>query len=104
MLKERRSEPRISVDQSVVVTIIGSSDREPFEGTVVDLSRSGLGVRIPYAIGPGSRIEIRWSRGRVIAEVRNCLRMSSFNYRVGVKTSEIAALAGIVSEIATAVH
>ena len=101
-MRDRRSEPRFPVDQPVVVTILDSGDRGSFEGTVVDLSRSGLGVRVPYSIDLDRRVEIRWSRGTVIAEVRNCLRMSSHNYRVGLKTSEVVALAEIAGRIGAA--
>jgi|ERR1700680_1589380 hypothetical protein len=101
-MRDRRSEPRFPVDQPVVVTILDSGGREPFEGTVVDLSRSGLGVRVPYSIDLDRRVEIRWSRGTVIAEVRNCLRMSPHNYRVGLKTSEVLALAEITGRIGAA--
>ena|ERR1700730_9700308 len=101
-MRDRRSEPRFPVDQPVVVTILDSGEREPFQGTVVDLSRSGLGVRVPYPIDLGCHIEIRWLRGTVIAEVRNCLQMSPYNYRVGLKTSEVRALAEIAGRIGAA--
>ena len=101
-MRDRRSEPRFPVDQPVVVTILDSGDREPFEGTVVDLSASGLGVRVPYPTDPGRRIEIRWSRGTVIAEVRNCHRIRPHNYRVGLKTSQAMELSEMEAEIGVA--
>jgi hypothetical protein len=101
-MRDRRSEPRYSVDQPVVVTILDSGDREPFEGTVVDLSRSGLGVRVPYPIDLGCRIEIRWSRGTVVGQVRNCHRIRPDNYRVGLKTSQAMELSEMEAQIGVA--
>jgi hypothetical protein len=101
-MRDRRFEPRFPVDQPVVVTMLDPGDREPFEGTVVDLSRSGLGVRVPYSIDLGRRIEIRWLRGTVIAEVRNCRRIRPSNYRVGLKTSEAMELSDMEAQIGIA--
>jgi hypothetical protein len=101
-MRERRSEPRSPVDQPVVVTVLDSGDGEPFEGTVVDLSRSGLGVHVPWPIDLGCRVEITWSRGTVIAEVRNCHWIRPNTYRVGLKTSEVVALAEIRGRIGAA--
>ena len=101
-MRDRRSEPRFPVDQPVVVTVLDSGERESFEGTVVDLSRSGLGVHVPWPIDLGCRIEIRWSRGTVIAEVRNCHRIRPYNYRVGLKTSQAMELSEMEAQIGVA--
>lgn len=94
--------PDYLVDQPVNATILDSGDREPFQGTVVDLSASGLGVRVPYPIDLGCSIEIRWSRGTVIAQVRNCLQMSPYNYRVRLKTSKMLERSEMEAQIGVA--
>src|SRR6266852_2709119 len=58
-MHDLRSEPRFAVDQPVVV----HHPRfrcEPFEGTVVDLSASGLGVRVPYVDVTDAQVTFRW--------------------------------------------
>lgn len=98
-VKDRRSEARFPVDQPITVMVLDSEHAQPSEGTIVDISRSGMGVHLPYAVNVGWRIEIQWSRGKVIAEVRNCRRMSPYRYRVGLKTSEVVTAIDIKSQV-----
>lgn len=58
-----------------------------------------MGLHLPYAVNRGCRLEVQWSRGRVIAEVRNCGCLNPYKYRVGLKTSEIVTVSDIAGQV-----
>jgi PilZ domain len=98
IMNNRRSEPRFSADQSVTVTRVDCPQQQTVEGKIIDYSASGIAILVPVSFVVGNRLEIKWPRGRVLAEVRNCHRTGGLGFRVGVKLSEIVTVAGIESE------
>lgn len=83
--RNRRSEPRFPTNQTAVVTLLDSPLQETIHGRIIDYSASGIALLLPVSLAEGSRLEIRWPLGRVLAEVRNCRRTTGRKYRVGLK-------------------
>ena len=83
--RNRRIEPRFSTNQTAMVTLSDSPLHETIQGTIIDYSASGIALLLPVSLVEGKRLEIRWPLGRVLAEVRNCRRIASQKYRLGLK-------------------
>jgi hypothetical protein len=94
-MRNRRSEPRFFADQAVTVSVLDSNKGESGPGTIVDFSASGIGIHAPFQLAAGCKVEIKWPRGVVLAEVRYCRPMRPGKFRVGLKIAEVVALAGI---------
>jgi hypothetical protein len=92
-MNNRRSEPRFIADQPVSVRLLDSQSASTCGGMIVDFSASGIAIHIPVPVEIGCRMEIKWPRGMVIAEVRNCRRDAPDKYRIGLKIREIVAIA-----------
>jgi hypothetical protein len=101
-MRNRRSEPRFFADQPVTVTLIDALNTPTCHGTIVDYSASGVALHIPICPDIGWRVAIRWPKGTILAEVRNCHQSSPSSYRVGLKIREITALAEVEGETGAA--
>jgi hypothetical protein len=79
----RRSEPRFSADQPVVVSVVN-----PIPGVIEGASKSGLRVTTKVAIKKDAIVEIKWDRAIVIAKVCYC-RKAAGKYNLGLKVTEV---------------
>jgi hypothetical protein len=95
IMSNRRSEPRFSADQPVVVTVVDQGDGHAGAGRIVDFSASGIGFEVDFCLSPGCQVKIQWPRGVVLGEVRYCAQKSVKNFRAGLKITEVVAIAEI---------
>jgi hypothetical protein len=79
-----RSEPRIPVDLSAVLT--GPSNDRMF-ARVVDMSQSGLGFELPDSVAIGTRVSVHFACGIAFGEIRHCTKNSAV-YRAGMRIEE----------------
>jgi hypothetical protein len=84
---ERRKEPRLYVSQPVTVTLIEGRVRRLIEACVLDISNSGLQLRLPTPLPCGAAIEIEGEDALAVGEVCRC-EPEKGAYRVGVKVSQ----------------
>jgi|SRR5271154_3650968 hypothetical protein len=82
-MSNRRSEPRFSADQPVVVSVL-----DPIPGTIEGASKSGLRITTKVAIKVGAVIEIKWDRAVVFGKVCYC-RKADGKYSIGLKVTEV---------------
>jgi hypothetical protein len=94
-MSNRRSEPRFSADQPVLVTVVDPADGQTGAGRIIDFSASGIGFEVDFRLPPGCRVKIEWQRGVVLGEVRYCSQKSVENFRAGLKITEVVAIAEI---------
>ncbi len=86
-LRERRREPRYPCNDHAELRRLFDGERFPV--TVLDVSRSGIGVALSTALLRGSRVEILLPRQIVIfGEVRHC-RRSGDGFQAGILIEEV---------------
>ena len=69
---EQRKETRLKADQTVVVTDLGLASMPPVSGRVLDMSGSGLRLRLPNPLPCGSRVKVETPRMVMLGEVSRC--------------------------------
>jgi len=69
---ERRKEPRLKANQPVMVTALGMMGMPPMSGRVLDMSGSGLRVRLPNPVPCGSPIKVESQYLVMLGEVARC--------------------------------
>jgi hypothetical protein len=84
---ERRKEPRFPA--TGVVRVI-SDDGEEIQADLVNISSSGLCIRVRKILYPGTQIEVKLSRKTVIfAEVRYILPVLTDEFDVGLSIEDV---------------
>jgi PilZ domain len=88
--EERRVDPRAPIDEPASAKIlhpaVSSSDR--VDGRVVNLSRSGLKLRLPLPMLPGTIVQVRFMDRIALGEIRYCIPTGSEFY-VGVRFQDV---------------
>ncbi len=69
---DQRKETRLKADQTVVVTDLGLAPLPPVSGRVLDMSGSGLRLRLPNPLPCGSRVRVETPRMVMLGEVSRC--------------------------------
>ena len=79
---ERRSEQRYPSEDDAIVTILTSGS--VFQGRTVDISRSGLRVRVTEPLETGSRLRIKFGTTFAFGTVRWCSQVNGVDYDCGI--------------------
>lgn len=86
-LRERRREPRYPCNDRAELRRL--SDGGHFQVTVLDVSRSGVGVALSAALIEGARVEILLPRQvMILGEVRHC-RRSGDAFHAGIQIEDV---------------
>lgn len=95
--EDRRMEPRFTANQRVELSVIASDNPMKFQGRMVDVSQSGVGLILKSRLKPGMLVEIR-ARGVVaFGKVQHCSSEGKTGtYRIGVAVEE--SLLGSLAE------
>lgn len=72
LIVERRKESRLKANQSVTVTALGLLAAPPMSGAVIDMSGSGLQVRLPHPVPLGSPVKVEALHMVMVGEVSRC--------------------------------
>ena len=87
---ERRIDPRAPLDEpasvKIVHPVITSGDR--VEGRAVNLSKSGLKLRIPEPMLPGTMVQVRFMDRIALGEIRYCIP-TGMEFYVGVRFQDV---------------
>ena len=83
---EIRREPRIPVEIAARVTTSDMQGSVP--GKLVDISRSGLGLKVPRNIPPGVGVIVELNSGIAFGEVRHCGKSGKDTWRIGLSLDE----------------
>ena len=89
---ERRSEARYQTQDPAEIEIIRGPS-EPFYGTVLDVSRSGLRVALSRRINRGEQVRVKLHRNVIFGEVRYCRAVPS-GFQVGLRIQDLVRPAG----------
>jgi hypothetical protein len=79
-----RRENRTDMSEPCVVLELGAQDAHAMPSEVINISRSGMGLRVRNAIKSGALISIALENFIFIGEVRHCAADDRGRYRVGV--------------------
>jgi hypothetical protein len=92
VLVERRKQPRLKVSESVILIALGDPGSRPIEACVVDMSISGMQVRVPAPLPCDTLVKIDGENELVLGHVRYC-EPDRGAYRVGIQlTSALPSL------------
>jgi hypothetical protein len=69
---ERRIEPRLKANQPVIVSSFGLMQMPPSVGCTLDMSGSGLRLRLPNPIPCGSPVKVESEHMVMLGEVSRC--------------------------------
>lgn len=84
--EERRSEPRVAVDDPVSILVLNPLDPNRLAGRVLDISRNGLRVRTQKFLSRGTVLQLRVRDLVVMGEVRYCVkRADSFDAGIHIQ-------------------
>ena len=83
---EVRREPRIPIEVNARVTTSDAPGSVPAK--LIDISRSGLGLRVPRNIPIGVGVIVELHTGIAFGEVRHCSQRGKDNWRVGLSLDE----------------
>lgn len=83
---EIRREPRIPVEIAARVTTSDMPGSVP--GKLVDISRSGLGLKVPRNIPTNTGVIVELHSGIAFGEVRHCSKSGKDMWRVGLSLDE----------------
>lgn len=79
-----RSEPRIPVDLSAILT---SALCDRTFARIVDMSQSGLGFELPYPLLLGTRVSVQFVSGIAFGKIKHCAAQKAV-YRAGMRIEE----------------
>jgi transcriptional regulator with XRE-family HTH domain len=82
-------EPRFPADQPAQVIVMGAAATSLLPGTVLDISRSGVGIRVPALIALGSALRVEVGNLIAHCEVRNCKPNGQGSFDVGLKVGRV---------------
>ena len=85
---DRRYKSRLSTSQPVRVTVFTGVNSTSFRGTLIDASRSGLGIIVDSALALGVVVEVRANGGAVYGEVKHCESITDSGFLIGVAVEE----------------
>jgi hypothetical protein len=83
---ERRKESRVKLDikQPVILTVLGAKGNHVIEAYLLEISGSGLQLRLPKAVAYGAAIKIESGNTLMLGEVYRC-EPEAGAYTVGVR-------------------
>jgi len=87
---ERRKELRLKARQPVTLTVLGAQASYLIEGCVLDMSGSGLQLRVPMPVACGTPVKIDGKNTLMLGEVCRC-EPEEGAYTVGVQLSQTLA-------------
>ena len=79
--QNRRHEPRYDTDETA--RYYADEDRQG-QGRVLDVSRSGIRIRVPIQLTAGSTLTVEFSGCKFTGEVRHCHNVAGGGFDVGV--------------------
>jgi CheY-like chemotaxis protein len=86
---DQRKSVRYKVRESAIVTRCNPPDFVPLIGQVLDVSTTGLRLRIPSAIHRGAQVQVQVEKAVVFGTIRYCQEASRNAYDVGLAIDQV---------------
>jgi len=91
--EDRRSEVRFATNDPAAITILQPGNPTHVDGRILDISKSGLRLRLSVALQVGQLIQVRVKGFIALAEVRYC-RAISESFDVGTRILDALPIKG----------
>jgi hypothetical protein len=88
---ESRGEPRFPMNQAGRLIVLADNATVSLLCTIVDLSRSGIGLQARGAVTVGQMACVETEGALIVGEVRGCEPFESGRYRIGLRLTDIVA-------------
>ncbi len=85
---EQRREPRYPVSKTGIVHPVHPTERDRLQAYVMDLSSSGMKLRIEKQLVPGTEVQVLLDDAIIFGQVRHCTE-SAGRYNVGVLVLDV---------------
>lgn len=85
---EGRREPRLPVQLPGAVLALSGEGERSVPGMVLDVSLSGLRLRIPQSVASGTMIFVEMASTLVVGEVRHCVEKNG-HFEVGIEITDV---------------
>lgn len=86
---EGRREPRLAVRLPGVVVALSGDGERAVKGMVLDVSLSGMRLKVPEAVDAGTMIFIELGSTLVAGEVRHCLAGENGHFEAGIEITDV---------------
>jgi len=87
-----RREPRLPIRlPGTVLALAGNSVEQSVQGIVLDVSISGMRVKIPHRVENGTMIFVEMASTLVVGEVRHCFTGQNGHFEAGIEITDILA-------------
>lgn len=90
----RRSEPRFPANAPVEVSITYPVAQGHLAGTVIDISKSGLRLRMDTSLPKSSRVQVKLGEVMVFGEVRHCREVEDGVFEAGIRIEDMLTRGG----------
>ena len=99
----RRAEVRLPADQAALISVYGTRPTERTTGRVVDISRSGMGLRLRQQLPVGSLVKVETEAAIIFGEIRHCARIPDEDglFKVGIRIAATGARASAPGPLAS---
>jgi hypothetical protein len=87
--QDQRSSVRYKVRESAVVALCNPPEFVPMIGQVMDVSATGLRIRLTRAVHRGTQVHIRVEKAAVFGTIRYCRANSGNTYDVGLFIDQV---------------
>ena len=87
---EGRREPRLPVRlPGAVIALSGDGSEQSVQGVVIDVSLSGMRLRIPQSVADGTMIFVEMASTLVVGEVRRCIAGENGHFEAGIEITDV---------------
>ena len=88
---DRRREPRYPTDGRTEITVLQTGQTRNLEGRTVNVSKSGLRVRLPEPLEVGLKLRVKFGRVLAFGSVRWCRQLDNGYFDVGIRIGHTMA-------------
>ena len=81
---ERRKEPRVGINQQVMVTVLSEKGSAPFQAVTLDMSNSGMRLMSPVRVPYQATVKVQTGELLLLAEVIR-VEEAQLGYSLGLK-------------------
>jgi hypothetical protein len=85
----RRRERRVPFGHAARVTVIAEAGGDTFDGTITDLSSSGMGLRSERELRPMDTVSVQTRSCIIFGEVAHSIRNADGMFHAGVRVEEL---------------
>jgi hypothetical protein len=95
---EKRREPRYELTEIASMVALSLTEDESLEARTLDVSKSGLKLRVNRMLKPGMPVEVRWPGSVVFGEIRYCNESAPRQFEAGIHVEHFFSGTSVLAE------